>query len=224
VTIPTLFTGVLPPGVVAVDAVGDTGGGVLFPEEEQAVAHAADKRVRQFTGVRECARSALGVLGLSPRPLLSGHRGEPLWPDGIVGSLTHCDGYCAAAVARRTTVRAVGIDAEPHLALPRGVEGQVTLSWERERVRSLPNQICWDRLLFSAKESVYKAWFPLTGSWLGFQDALVEPRPDGPDPTSGELVVRLLVSPALRPGCWPPVLTGRYAILCGFLLTAVTLT
>jgi 4'-phosphopantetheinyl transferase EntD len=219
-----LFSEILPPGVVAVDALGDNPDGVLFSAEEQAVAHAVETRIRQFTGVRVCARSALSVLGLPAQPLLLGPRGEPLWPDGIVGSLTHCEGFCAAAVARRPTVLALGIDAEPHLTLPPGVQDQVTLPWERHRIHTLPDNVRWDRLVFSAKESVYKAWFPLTGTWLDFGDALIEPRPHDPeDAASGELLVQLLVPPARRPHCWPPVLTGQYVIRHGLVLTALAL-
>jgi 4'-phosphopantetheinyl transferase EntD len=220
----TLLTAVLPSGVTAVDAVGDPPEGPLLPGEEQVVAHAVARRAREFTGARLCARSALGRLGARPAPLLPGPAGEPLWPAGFVGSLTHCEGYCAAAVARRTTCRAVGIDAEPHLALPPGVAAQATLPWERNRIAAMPGQVCWDRLVFSAKESVFKAWFPLTGSWLGFDEALVEPRPHDPkDPTAGDLVVQLLVAPERRPSCWPPVVTGAYAVRGGLVLTALTL-
>lgn len=220
----TLLTAILPPGVVAVDAVGDPPDGPLFPEEARVVARAVARRVREFTGARTCARSALSMMGTPVGPLPRGPGGAPVWPHGIVGSLTHCDGYCAAAVARRTTCRSVGIDAEPHLALPPGVTTQVTVPRERDLIAALPGQICWDRLVFSAKESVYKAWFPLTGSWLGFEDAFVEPRPwDRADPVVGDLVIRLLLAPERLPDCWPPVVTGAYAVRRGLVLTAVTL-
>jgi 4'-phosphopantetheinyl transferase EntD len=219
-----LLTAVLPPCVVAVDAVGDPPDGPLFPEEQRTVAHAVARRVREFTGARTCARSALSRLGAPAGPLPSGRGGAPVWPHGVVGSLTHCEGYCGAAVARRTTCRTVGIDAEPHLPLPAGVVTQVTAPEERDLVADLPAGVCWDRLVFSAKESVYKAWFPLTGSWLGFEDVVVEPRPRDPaDPTAGDLVVRLLLAPERRPDCWPPVVTGAYAVRHGLVLTAVTL-
>lgn len=78
--------------------------------------------------------------------------------------MTHCDGYRAAAVARRETIASIGIDAEPHAALPDGVEKLTALPEERMALTRLAvthPHIHWDRLLFSAKESVYKAWFPL---------------------------------------------------------------
>ena len=107
-------------------------------------------------------------------PILRGYRGAPLWPDGIVGSITHCAGYCAAAVARKQDLLTIGLDAEPNAALPGGVLELISLPAERARLRELAATapaIAWDRLLFCAKEAVYKAWFPLTGQWLGFADA-----------------------------------------------------
>ena len=204
------------------DAIGAPPEGVLFPQEQQLVAQAVDKRVRDFTAGRTCARHALSMLGLSPRALLCGSAREPLWPDGVIGSLTHCEGYWAAAVAPRIRLRGLGIDAEPHERLPGGVAGQVLSSLERRRIGALPEGVCWDRLLFSAKESVYKAWYPQTGRWLGFEDAVVEPRPhQADDPTTGGFVARLLVPPAQYAGCLPSVFSGRYAVRRGLVLTVV---
>jgi 4'-phosphopantetheinyl transferase EntD len=99
---------------------------------------------------------------------------SPRWPDGVVGSMTHCDGYRAAAVARAADLAALGIDAEPHGPLPDGVLDAVAREEELamlDGLRRAAPGVHWDRLLFSAKESVYKAWFPVTGRWLGFEDA-----------------------------------------------------
>jgi 4'-phosphopantetheinyl transferase EntD len=218
----SLLQELLPSGVVSVDALGDADpGGSLFVEEEQVVAQAVATRVRQFTQARRCAHVALAAVGAARAPLLPGPDGAPRWPEGIVGSITHCEGYSAAAVARRTTVRALGVDAEPHAPLPRGVTEQVTLPWERERIRALMDGVSWDRLLFGAKECVYKVWSPLTGCWLGFDEALVDPWPDRGDPTKGELRIRLLKSRTALPGRCPVTLTGRYAVRRGLVLTAV---
>ena len=114
------------------------------------------------------------------------------------GSITHCAGYRAAAVASTREVLTIGLDAEPNETLPDGVLDHVSLPGERARLRDLAATApgtCWDRLLFSAKESVYKAWFPLTRQWLGFEDADITI-----DPAAGTFEARLLV-PA-------PVVTG----------------
>ncbi|MGH3456338.1 MAG: 4'-phosphopantetheinyl transferase family protein, partial [Nocardioidaceae bacterium] len=114
--------------------------------------------------------------------LLPGADGVPVWPDGFIGSLTHCDGYRGAAVARAHQIRGLGIDAEPHDALPDGVRELVLRDEERARSRALTAvwpDMHWDRVVFCAKEAVYKAWFPLTRQWLGFSDVSIALGVDG---------------------------------------------
>ena len=90
-----------------------------LPEEEPLIARSVAKRRNEFITVRYCARLALEELGVPPVPILKGEKGEPCWPDGVVGSLTHCDGYRGAVGRPRTTrCASVGIDAEPHDVLP----------------------------------------------------------------------------------------------------------
>ena len=179
----------LPAGPSWAEAFEDPADATLFPEEEAVIARAVDKRRREFTTARHCARRAMEDLGVAPAPLLPGERGAPQWPDGVVGSMTHCAGYRAAVVGQAEKVLAVGIDAEPHAPLPDGVLDVVSLPAERERLAGLSavdSTTHWDRILFSCKESVYKAWFPLTGAWLGFEQADLELR------ESGEFTARLL--------------------------------
>ena len=171
----------LPTTVMASELFGDSVA-ILYPEEEASIADAVDSRRREFTSVRVCARRSLARLGHAPAPLVPGVDGAPGWPQGLVGSMTHRIGYRAAALARAEDVGAVGIDAEPHLPLPSGVEEAVALPEERRRIDELRADyplFAWDRLLFSAKESLYKAWYPLTGQRLGFEDATVRLDPDG---------------------------------------------
>jgi 4'-phosphopantetheinyl transferase EntD len=213
----------VPPGVQVADATGPLPGEALLPEEEPLVARAVGKRRAEFTTVRTCARIALGRLGLPPVPLLSGSKREPLWPPGVVGSITHCDGYRAVAVARADLLASIGIDAEPHEALPAGILDRVTLPAERAHLRELPPGVHWDRLLFSAKESVYKTWFPLAGRWLGFEDAALLFSP-GPDPARGAFAVDLLIDDLpLVAGRPVRTLRGRYAATGGLVGTAIAL-
>lgn len=144
----------------------------LLGAEREIVGRAVEKRRREFVTGRGLARDALGQLGVTAGAIGSGSQGEPLWPAGVVGSITHCAGFRACAVARSTHALGIGIDAEPDLPLPAGVVGDVVHGRERDL---LGCDLGADpgRLLFSAKEAVYKAWFPLTGRWLGFDDAEV---------------------------------------------------
>ena len=163
---------ILPPEVESEERFGDAPGGVLFPEEEKIVAYAVEARRREFATVRVCARACLARLGYALVPILPGVGGAPTWPPGVQGSLTHCVGYAAAAVARTPPIFAIGIDAEPDAPLPDGVLDLVTTRAERDRFAATqqePDSPNWDRLLFSAKEAIYKAWFPLVGEWIDHQ-------------------------------------------------------
>ena len=151
----------------------------LFPAEEATIARAVDKRRREFVTGRWCARRALATLGLPPTPLVPGERNAPGWPPGVTGAITHCPGYRAAVAARTPGVLSLGIDAEIHEPLPAGVLDLVSLPEERAWMTLAPPGVHWDRLLFSAKESVYKAWFPLARRWLGFEQARLTASPDG---------------------------------------------
>ncbi|MBO1416596.1 4'-phosphopantetheinyl transferase, partial [Streptomyces sp. FH025] len=127
----------LPDVVVTEVAYDDPPEARLEPAEAAVVAEAVDKRRREFTTVRHCARAALARLGVPYRPLVPGLRGAPSWPDGVIGSLTHCDGFRAAAVSRAGDLASVGIDAEPALPLPEGVLEAIALPVERQRLAEL---------------------------------------------------------------------------------------
>ncbi len=210
---------ILPAEAVAREARGDPVNVVLFPEERVALGDAVEKRRAEFTTARACARDALAALGLPPQPILSGARGEPRWPAGIVGSITHCEGYRACAVARASDLLTLGIDAEPHQPLPDGVLGAIALAEERAHLQALARgvpKVHWDRLLFSAKESVYKAWFQLTSEALGFDDAALVI-----DPVGGVFTARLLVPPRAGAEVSARTLPGRWLARDGLLLTAI---
>jgi len=225
-----LIEELLPGSVVAVDTHHNdaVGGAPLYPEEEAVIARAVQKRRREFTAVRACARRAMEKLGVPAQPILPGERGAPRWPSGLVGSMTHCDGYCAAALVRAADLASLGIDAEPHDRLPEGVLESVALPAEQTRLRDLAGAVPavhWDRLLFSAKESVYKAWFPLTGKWLDFLEADIEitaaPATEGP-PRSGTFHAELLVPGPLVNGHRIAAFDGRWTVQRGLVATAVT--
>lgn len=210
---------ILPRSVVAEEAFVDPDEVTLLPEEETVVARAVAGRRAEFATARHCARAAMRRLGMPPAPILPGPRGAPMWPPGIVGSMTHCAGYRAAALAHERDVVSIGIDAEPHDELPDGVLRLVSCSAEREmlaRLGAAAPETWWDRLLFSAKESVYKTWFPLTGRWLDFAEAEV-----AVNPTNGRFVAQLLVpGPELAGRRWQEF-HGRYLISDGLVLTAI---
>jgi 4'-phosphopantetheinyl transferase EntD len=219
---------ILPDTVTAVESFGDAAGDVLFPEERAYIAKAVGKRRREFTTGRACARAALAGLGLPPAPILPGPRGEPQWPPGIVGSITHCAGYRAGAVARDRDLLALGVDAEPNQQIPASVLERVATPGESALLpglRAAAPAVRWDRLLFCAKEAVYKAWSPLTGRWLDFEEVSVgfgeASAGAGAATAAGTFSARLLVPGPVAGGRTLTGFSGRWLAAGGLLLAAV---
>jgi 4'-phosphopantetheinyl transferase EntD len=193
----------------------------LFPEEERAVARAVDRRRREYATVRGCARACLERLGHLPVAIPSGIGRAPVWPSGVIGSMTHCPGYAAAAVGPAQRISVIGIDAEPDEPLPDGVSDLVSTPAERARLpqeRPSAGAPCWDRLMFSAKESVYKAWFPRVGQWLDARDVEVVF-----DPCADTFTAELAHDGLMVDGCRVTRLHGRWTRTKGILVTAVVM-
>lgn len=207
----------LPSAARVVESFGDRPDAVLFPEERALVERACMRRRSEFATVRACARDAWAELAVAPAPILPGASGAPQWPPGLVGSMTHCEGYRAAVVARPTELASVGIDAEPAGPVAECVLDAIRLPDDVAGLDALAAAgVAADRLLFSAKEAVYKAWFPLARRWLGFEDVTVALRPDG------TFTARLLVDPIVHRGRRIAAFEGRWTTTRGLVLTAVT--
>ncbi len=155
----------------------------LLAEERILVERAVAKRQRQFAAGRACAREALATLGVDSQGLAIG-RAEtraPIWPEGFAGSITHTEGHCAAAVTRIGEVLSVGIDVERRGALDDRILERICSPEEREALAAIAAEDPearsvgeWGKLVFSAKEAFYKAFFPLAGIVLGFRDGHLE--------------------------------------------------
>jgi 4'-phosphopantetheinyl transferase EntD len=210
----------LAPTLACAEMFSDAPESAMFASEAAAVAGAVAERRREFATVRYCARKALRQLGLGAVPLLPDADGAPRWPAGVVGSMTHCRGYRAAAVARACEICAVGIDAEPHAALPSEVFDLVVRGEERARLSALAGvhpDVHWDRIVFSAKEAVYKAWFLLTRRWLDFPDVSATVRVDGTFSARVHVRERGLSAFGLD------VFEGRWCLGRGLVVTATSL-
>ncbi|WP_444662704.1 4'-phosphopantetheinyl transferase family protein [Cellulomonas sp. CW35] len=206
-----MLADLLPPGVEVTERHGPPVTVPLFADEERAVAQAVPARRAEYAAVRGCAREALSRLGVTTLAVPSAPNRAPVWPQGVVGSMTHCAGYRAAAVARAGAWAGLGIDAEPRAPLPPEVAALVLDESERAPLAELDPALCADRVLFSAKESAYKVWSPITGVWLGFEDVRVRLEDD-------TFVVRLL-----KPGLGVDELRGRWAVGDDLLVTALAL-
>lgn len=206
----------LVPAVVASMATRGELDTELFDDELRSLGDAVAQRRREFETGRACARVALARLGLPATAIPSGAAAQPLWPAGVVGSITHCHRYRACAVAREQDVRSLGIDAEVHEPLAAGVLEAIASTQERQALATLGTGVRWDRLLFSAKEAVFKAWYPLTGRGLGFED--IDLRIDRRTRT---FAARLLLDGSVLAGNPPAGFGGRWGVAGGIVATAV---
>jgi 4'-phosphopantetheinyl transferase EntD len=207
------------PASASAEMFSDAPESTMFSAEAAAVASAVVERRREFGTVRYCARRALRQLGVPPVPILPDVDRAPRWPDGVVGSMTHCAGYRAAVVARSRELCGVGIDAEPHAALAPAALELVLREDEGARLVTLADahpSLHWDRIVFCAKEAVYKAWFPLTGRWLDFEDVSVTVRPDG------TFRARLRVPPPRLAGAKLDGFSGKWAVGRGLVVAATS--
>jgi 4'-phosphopantetheinyl transferase EntD len=204
-----------PEGVVVVVAGAAQAGEPLHPAEAALAGRMGDARRHEFALGRACARHALAVLGV-PGPVLRGDDRAPIWPPGVVGSLTHCDALCAAAVAREGDIVAIGLDAELDAPLSDRLARRVCTSAERLHLARLPGREpgAWGKLAFSAKESFYKAWYTLARTGLGFRDVEVSI-----DPDAARFSVRVLRGD--KPG--PRTAQGRFAFAPPHVVTAVAI-
>lgn len=182
----------------------------LDPLERTLVSQAVDVRKAEFGDARWCAHQALSELGATG-PVLRGERGMPLFPDGFVGSITHTQGFRAAVAAPYSSVRSIGIDAEPADALPEGVFDAIARASEVPQMSKLvaAGVTCPDRLLFCAKEATYKSWFPMTQRWLDFDQAEISLREDG------TLISYILARPTPV-----PFIEGRWVIRDGYVIVS----
>lgn len=215
-----ILSAILPPAAIAAEILGEATDVALLPEEAAILSPAAvEKRRREFATGRTLARRALQRLGVAPVAIRVGAKRQPLWPEGVIGSITHCRGYCAAAVAFAADLCSIGIDAEVHDRLPGDVISHVTRPEERAWIESRAgDSIFWDRLFFSAKESVFKAWFPLMGRWLAFDDASLEI-----DVEAGTFRASLVTERVPLGGCVLTGFEGRYLLYGNHVFTSVVI-
>lgn len=172
-----LLSGLVPPGTVVAEALHLDDEPSPYAVERACVATAIERRRREFSTARRLGREVLERAGAPAGPIAQGSAGEPCWPSGFTGSLTHCEGFVGAVAAGHEVSRALGIDAEPDEPLPAGVLRTIAHGSETAAVATLCErypQVSFDRLLFCVKEATYKVWFPLERSWLGFEDVEVE--------------------------------------------------
>ena len=146
----------------------------LHPKEQEFLSarRMQPVREREFRIGRALARDALAQFDITDHPLLPAETREPIWPSGIVGSISHCESACAVAVAEAKAYSGIGIDLERIERIDDRITGSVCTPDEQRQLETLEPSLRRHRLalLFSAKESVFKALFPSTRQWLEFTD------------------------------------------------------
>ncbi len=147
----------------------------LRPEEAALVAQARPKRQHEFATARALAHLALRRIGADADAILNDTERAPTWPDGVRGSITHCDTRALAAVCRAEH-GSVGIDVEHRKELKRTLWQSVFLESEIADLERLPDALRGRMalVLFSAKEALYKAQFPISRTYMGFRALRVE--------------------------------------------------
>lgn len=135
-----------------------------------------ERRRRESEAARQLAQALLARRGVPGAEIGRHAEGFPVWPDGWVGSLSHSSGWCAAAQARTPTVRGVGVDIENPARMKPAMWAHIATERERRGVEKMSPEeaACQVTAVFSAKEVVFKALFPLGGGVPGFLEVEIE--------------------------------------------------
>ena len=181
----------------------------LYPEETRAIARAVPKRQAEFAAGRRAARDALAAIGLPATPIPVGKNREPLWPAGAAGAITHDAGLALSCVVAARD--GIGVDLTEAMPLPGKTCRHILPHADETGLAPLAA-----RAGFSAKESLFKALFPVVRGYFGFSAACV-----APDLDRGCFEVRLME--ALGPFAAGARWHGHIAIQDRRLMTALRL-
>ena len=226
------MSALFPPGIAAAELRQPGDASLLYPEEAVSVQRAVPKRVGEFAAGRLCARRALAEFGITQFALKMAPDRVPVWPDSMVGSITHTLGFGAAVVAERRRFGSLGIDVEAAGGVKRELWRHICVPAESAWLESLPQaaQTSAATLLFSAKEAFYKCQYPVTKERMTFADLCVSLPDSDPgcwDGAVAELIATPTRSLAISAGR-EPLFHGTYRVqdgrICaGFYLPAAPL-
>jgi 4'-phosphopantetheinyl transferase EntD len=215
-----LFAALLDPRIAVVEAPLRGEPPALPAEEALGIANAVPRRRLEFATGRDCARRAMAALGHAPASMPRGQDRVPVWPDGLVGNITHTDDWVAAAVARRDQgFVAIGIDLEPTAALPPDLWASVCSSEEQAKltvIRGITPGLA-ARLAFCMKEAAFKCQYALSCAMLEFADLAIDV-----DAEAG--IFAATYRKVVPPFGVHHRLSGRFAISAEHIASAVVLT
>ena len=188
-----------------------------YPEESACLSpRAVARRRREFAAGRAAARDAVAQLGLEPRPILVGDDRAPIWPEGLVGSITHTHDCAMAAVVRREDARAIGIDVEQGTPLEDRLFSIICSERERAWLQTQADPAFMAKLVFSAKEAAYKCQYTLSRRLFGFDGMELEINPEA-------RVFQAIFTADQPPFGRGATIQGRFAIGAGLIVTAAEL-
>lgn len=164
--------------VTAAEVFGDGDPALLCAEERAETTAMGPSRLRQYSGGRACAHAALDALGVERAPLLSGDDRPPVWPEGITGSISHTRTWCGAVTGRRDDPAiaggSLGLDGEAVGRVTERLWRRLFVAEELAHLNALTDPTLAATVMFSVKEAYYKAQYPHTRSWVGFDDVRIE--------------------------------------------------
>jgi 4'-phosphopantetheinyl transferase EntD len=205
-----------PAGFLAAELVGTGDPAELTAEELECARSFSAKRRAEFAAGRACARLLLAQHGHGSFSLLPGEDRRPQWPSGIVGSISHTEGFCGAVTARTVDAVSVGFDAEVVGGVEESLWPQLFTGSEREALRALPAEMraFAATVTFGAKEAFYKCRFGVDPRWIDFTDVVVRLRIDTTFAGSFEVC-----GPAYAEEASPA--SGRFALYRNLALTGI---
>lgn len=208
---------ILPTEIEVFDDSVPTENSNLFPDEYNLTNKMCEKRRREFITGRTGARTIIERMGLEPVPILMDNRGAPQWPPNVVGSISHTSTRCIAACGYEKDFASIGVDIEDNLPITEGTLRLVASDIEIEMLDGIVSDIALGTLLFSIKESVYKAQYGLTKTWLDFPDVSIHLEPD-----MGIFHAQIKKDVSFSPAAYD-ALKGYFCLEKSFIFTAIAL-
>ncbi|MGA7966805.1 MAG: 4'-phosphopantetheinyl transferase superfamily protein [Gammaproteobacteria bacterium] len=173
-----MLDGLFPEGVITETAAPWMWSAELTHEEKAIIENAVDKRRREFAAGRTCARYILRQFGFSGDLTIGKDKyGAPIWPEGITGSISHTDDVCVVSIGRqKQKLTSLGVDVEKDTGLDPDLVDLVCDEIEKETccTGQIGDRLRLAKVIFSAKESVYKCLYPLIKTVLDFQDVHIQ--------------------------------------------------
>jgi 4'-phosphopantetheinyl transferase EntD len=200
---------------IALAAADPFADNLVLPAEAAATQRMVPARRREFAAGRDAARRAMAALGLPPVAVPMGADRAPVWPEGVVGAISHGGGACLAVAARSGKVRALGLDLEPDADLDPDLIETICTPTERAGLPAFgAGRVA--RLIFSAKECAYKCQYGQSRTLFGFETLEITL-----DPAADRFTA--VFTRDVPPFAKGRALAGLFAIGGGVIVTAMTL-